>query len=165
MKWLRVLTTIALLSLSTAALAESDAQKSFDQLKTLAGTWQATYEGKPMQATLRVTSMGNTIMHEMKGGDGPEDPITMITVDGNRLLMTHYCDAGNQPRFEGKLSPDGKTVDFSFLDITNFNDRQEGHMQHVVFTFIDPDHHTEDWTFLLAGGKTMQGHLEMQRVK
>jgi hypothetical protein len=39
-------------------------------------------------------------------------------------------------------------------------------MQHVVFTFIDPDHHTEDWTFMLAGGKPpMSAHLEMHRVK
>ena len=57
-----------LMSLSTPALAQSDAQKSFDQLKTLAGSWQATFEGKPVQVTLRVTSMGNALMHEMEGG-------------------------------------------------------------------------------------------------
>lgn len=33
--------------------------------------------------------------------------------------MTHYCDAGNRQRFERKLSPDGKSVEFNLLDITS----------------------------------------------
>src|SRR5437868_13414191 len=113
MKPSRLTLPIALLILSATALAQSDAQKSFDSLKSLAGTWQATYEGKPMQATLRVTSMGNAILHEMKG-EGPDNPITMFYLDGDRLLLTHYCDAGNRPRMAGKLSPDGKTLEFDF---------------------------------------------------
>ena len=40
MKSLRVLLPLALLSLSTAALAQSDAQKSFDNLKNIAGEWE-----------------------------------------------------------------------------------------------------------------------------
>jgi len=164
MKPLRVLISLVLMALSTAALAQSDAQKAFDQLKNLAGTWEATFEGKPMHATLRVTSMGSAIIHEMKG-DSPEDPISMIHLDGDRLILTHYCDAGNQPRFVGKLSPDGKTIDFTFLDVTNFNSTQEGHMQHVVFTFADPSHHTEQWSFLMKDGKKMDmGHLDLHRV-
>src|ERR1700727_976657 len=74
-------------SLSTTA--QSDAQKSFDKLKALAGSWEGTMEGAPLHVSLRVTSMGSAILHEIKGG-GPEDPITMLTVDGDRLLLTHY---------------------------------------------------------------------------
>jgi hypothetical protein len=145
--------------------AQSDAHKSFDKLKTLADSWEGTYEGGPMHVALRVTSLGNTLMHKMKG-DGPEDPISMIHVDGDRLLMTHYCDAGNQPRFVGKMIPDGKTIEFDFLEVTNFNSTQEGHMQHVVFTILDPNHHTEDWTFMVQGAKPPEtGHLDLHRTK
>src|ERR1700756_3690541 len=150
MKPSRLTLPIALLILSATALAQSDAQKSFDALKRLAGTWQATFEGKPMQATLRVTSMGNAIEHEMKG-EGPDNPITMFYLDGDRLLLTHYCDAGNRPRMVARMSPDGKTLEFDFLDVANYNKGQEGHMQHAVFTFVDSNHHTEDWTFMLEG--------------
>ena len=66
-------------------------------------------------------------------------------LDGDRLLLTHYCDADNRPRMVGKMSPDGKTVEFDFLDISG--NLQYGHMQHAVFTLIDANHHTEDWTF------------------
>jgi hypothetical protein len=162
-------------SVSAAAQSvtpQSDAQKSFDKLKTLAGSWEGhvtsvpkdpDIEGKPMQATLRVTSMGNAIMHEMKGAGRPDDPITMLYLDGDRLLLTHYCDAGNRPRMTGTISSDGKTVEFAFLDIAGST--QYGHMDHAVFTTIDANHHTEDWTYMQPGDKPVHAHVDLQRTK
>jgi hypothetical protein len=114
---------------------------TFDQLKTLAGTWQGHVsttpvkggmEGTAMQVTLRPTSMGNAIMHEMKGAGRPDDPITMLYLENDTLILTHYCDAGNRPRMVGKLSADGKTVQFDFLDVAGST--QYGHMQSATFT-------------------------------
>ena len=165
MKSLRFMLSIVLMSISaTVAFAQSDAQKSFDKLKTLAGTWEGTYEGKPVQASLRVTSMGNAIVHEMRG-DGPENPITMLYLDGDRLLLTHYCFVGNRPRMVGKLSPDGKTVEFNFLDVANYSSQQGGRMEHAVFTILDANHHSEEWTFFLEGKPAEHAHLELHRTK
>jgi hypothetical protein len=61
MKFHRFLLPVVLIGLSTVAFAESDGQKSFDNLKTLAGSWEGTFDGKAMQVSLRVTSMGNTL--------------------------------------------------------------------------------------------------------
>ena len=91
-------------------------------------------------------------------------PITMFYVDGDRLLLTHYCDAGNRPRMTAKMSPDGKTVEFNFLDVNNYNPAQGGYMQHAVFTAVDANHHTEEWTFL-AQGKPMDVRVDLQRTK
>lgn len=171
MKSLRLMLPIVLLSLSTMAFAQSEAQKSFDQLKTLAGTWEgqvttvpphAEIDGKLMQVSLRVTSMGNALMHEMTGAGRPDDPITMLYLDNDRLMLTHYCDAGNRPRMTGKMSPDGKTVEFEFLDVVG--NMQYGHMHHSVFTVLDANHHTEDWTFM-QGDKPVRAHLDLQRTK
>src|SRR5260370_1415044 len=108
MKSCRFMSCIVLMLISaTVAFAQSDAQKSFDKLKTLAGSWEGTYEGKPVQASLRVTSMGNAIVHEMRG-DGPENPITMLYLDGDRLLLTHYCDVGNRPRMVASCRRTGR---------------------------------------------------------
>src|SRR5262249_36837155 len=108
------------------------------------------------------TSMGNAMIHEMRIGERPDDPITMFYVDGDRLLLTHYCDAGNRPRMTGKLSPDGKKVEFAFLDLAG--NTQYGHMHNAVFTVVDADHHTEDWTYM-QGDKPVHARLELQRTK
>jgi hypothetical protein len=44
----------------------------------------------------------------------------------------------------GKMSPDGKTVEFVFLDVAGSTEYER--MDHAVFTVIDANHHTEDWT-------------------
>jgi hypothetical protein len=192
MKPLRSILPILLLSLTAAATAQtpaqnpasaqspasaqdsSAAQKSFDQLKTLAGIWdgavtmpmpRADPSMPPMHVhvVLRVTSTGNAIHHEMTMEGRPDDPITMFYLDGDRLLVTHYCDAGNRPRFAARVSPDGKTFDFDFLDVSG--PLNYGHMQHVAFTFIDANHHSEEWSFLSPDGKLMTGHMDLTRSK
>ena len=134
MKILRYLLCILLVSLCSIAFAQSDAQKSFAAMKTLAGSWEGSVtttpkmkemgEGAATEVTLRVTSRGNAVLHQMKEAGKPEDPtkydepITMFYLDEGRLLLTHYCDAGNRPRMTGKASPDGKKVEFDFLDLS-----------------------------------------------
>jgi hypothetical protein len=162
----------------SAEPAPSDAQKSFEALKTLAGTWGGNLTTDPKnpemenahpQVTLRVTSRGNAIVHEMKEAGTPEDPakydhpVTMLYVDSGRLTLVHYCDAGNRPRMAAKVSPDGKKVEFEFQDLSGGN--EYGHMHHAVFTVIDENHHTEDWTYMMPGDKPMQVHMDLKRAQ
>ena len=116
-------TSVAQMSHPTVASPQSDAQKAFEKLKSLAGSWQGTIMGMSTQITIRVTSSGNAILHEATASGMPDNPITMVYVDGDRLLLTHYCDAGNRPRMEGKMSHDGKSVEFSFLDVAGSTER------------------------------------------
>jgi len=161
---------------SQATTAQSDAQKSFDKLKTLAGSWDGSVATTPqtgkmdsVHITLRVTSRGNAIVHEMKDPATPEDPtrydhpVTMLYMDGNRLTLVHYCDAGNRPRMAGKISADGKKVEFDFVDLSGGT--EYGHMQHAVFTFVDANHHTEDWTYMMPGDKPLLAHMDLRRTK
>jgi hypothetical protein len=179
MKSLRFVLPVVLLSLSTLAFAQSDAQKNFTQMKTLAGTWQGPVtafppqseirEGTLTEVSLKVTSRGNALVHEMKEAGKPADPtkydqpVTMFYLDGDRLLLTHYCDAGNRPRMSARTSPDGKTVEFDFLDVAGGT--EYGHMHHAVFTFIDANHHIEDWTYIEPGDKPVRAHLDLKRTQ
>lgn len=172
MKYIRLLLpVVVLLLVCNVAFAQTDAQKTFDKLKTITGSWEGTVttipptsevDGKHMQVTFRVTSMGNAILHEMKMEGRQDDPITMLYLDGDRLMLTHYCDAGNRPRMTGKLTGDGKTVDFEFLDVAGSTDY--GHMHHAVFTVIDANHHSEEWTFMV-GDKPVHARFDLQRAK
>jgi len=187
MKSLSLMLSVVLMAMSTVAfaqtdsqkaVAQSDAQKSFDKLKTLAGSWQGRLTTDPHQAdmdnahplvTLRVTSRGSALVHEMKEAGTPDDPtrydhpLTMLYLDGDRLLLTHYCDAGNRPRMAARVSPDGKTVEFDFVDVAGST--QYGHMHHAVFTIIDANHHIEDWTYMMPGDKLVRAHMDLQRTK
>jgi hypothetical protein len=144
----------------------------FDRLKMLGGSWEgrmSTFppapdaDGKNAHITLRVASMGHTLVHDMKIDGRTDNPFTMLVVEGDRLLLTHYCDADNRPRMIGKASPDGKTVEFDFVDISG--NLQFGHMHRVVFTFVDETHHTEDWTFMTADGRPVRMHVDLVRAK
>ena len=166
-------------SMAKQAAPKSDAQASFDTLKSLAGEWLARITVEPPQPewdtgkgghiTLRVTSRGNALVHEMQEEGTPLDwtkydhPVTMLYLDANHLTLVHYCDAGNRPRMVARKSADGKTVEFDFVDVSGSTDY--GHMHHAVFTVIDADHHTEDWTYMMPGDKPVRAHFDLQRVK
>lgn len=142
---------------------QSDAQKAFEKLKTLAGSWEGSIMGIPVQITIRVTSSGNAILHEGTSSGMKDNPITMLYVESDRLLLTHYCDSGNRPRMQGKLSPDGKTVTFDFLDVSG--NAQRFLMHDAAFTLIDANHHIEEWTYILSGKPPTRGRAEFQRTK
>ena len=191
MKSVRFLLPVVLMSLATLAFAQSeankpadkpvptDAQKSFSLLKSLSGAWQGSVTTDPplpnmgngthTQVTMRVTSSGNALVHEIHEPDKPDDPtkyehpLTMLYLDRDRLLLTHYCDAGNRPRMAARTSPDGKTVEFDFVDLSGGT--QFGYMYHALFTVIDASHHTEDWTYMMTGDKPLRAHLDLKRTQ
>ena len=159
---------------SSVAPVLSEAQRSFATMKSLAGEWEGLVTvpempgmsgGKLMHASLRVTSRGNVLVHEFQEAGTPLDatkydhPVTMLYVDGDDLTLVHYCDAGNRPRMTGKMSPDSKTVEFELKDISGST---EYHMHHSVFTLINANHHTEDWTFMMKD-KPVHAHFDLQR--
>jgi hypothetical protein len=149
--------------LAIPAFAQSDAKSTFEHLKGLNGTWEGkTSNDRAVKIVFRPTSAGSALMSEIVGD---EDMITMFHMDNDRVLMTHYCGAGNQPRMQASASPDGKTITFTFVDGTNMASPKAGHMDHLVITIPDADHHTEDWTFVQEGGKQMKEHFELARVK
>jgi hypothetical protein len=168
-------------AVTASDVQKSEVQKSFEALKSLAGSWEGPITVnplmpgmneqpiKPMRVTMRVTSRGNAIVHEFQEANTPLDPsrydhpVTMLYVDAGQLNLVHYCDAGNRPHMTGKVSPDGKTVEFDFADLSGGN--QHGHMHHAVFTFIDADHHTEEWTYMMPGDKPLHARIELHRVK
>jgi hypothetical protein len=145
--------------------APSDARKMFDKMKTLAGSWQGTIMGISINVTIRVASSGTAILHEANttGGGPPNHEITMFYVEGDRFLATHYCDGGNRARFEGKLSADGNTSEFNFLDVTGST--KGGLLKRLVITAIDENKHIVEFTFIKPDGKPMELRGEFERTK
>ncbi len=169
MKHIRNLAVVATLIVLSASvvMAGNDAHKTFDLVKSMEGNWAGkNQQGQPVEVTFRSTAGGSAIMSEIHGHDpmkdGPENMVTMFHMDGDRLLMTHYCGAGNQPRMK-VISADAKSVSFEFVDGTNIAPGG-GHMQTVTFSLPDADHQTEEWVFL-DHGKEHRELFTLERVK
>jgi hypothetical protein len=170
MKSLRIALLLLLSFAATSALAQTSAQKSFDQLKSLAGPWEGKdSKGRPLRVSFRDIARGSAVMSEIQkeGHDGIMfSMISMIHLDGpNRLLLTHYCSAGNQPRMAATTSPDGKTITFDFFDGTNLATPDAIYVRRLIFTIVDANHHTEDWTFAAGPGKEIKDFFELHRTE
>ena len=162
-----VLPLVALLCMAAIpVMAQSKAQASFDKLKTLVGEWEGTAAaGVPSKISYRVVSNGSVLEETMK--NGTED--TMVTIyhlDGDRLMVTHYCGAGNQPRMVAMPDPSKLNVfAFKFQDATNLSSSQAGHMRDLVLTLVDEAHITQQWTWREKGKKDKMELFKLTRKK
>jgi hypothetical protein len=98
--------------LATAAPAaeRSGTAAAFERLKSLRGEWNGVQGGTEITVTYTLTADGSALMEEFRPANSPA-MITMFTVDGERLLATHYCSAGNQPHMATEAirePPDGR---------------------------------------------------------
>jgi len=157
----------------TAGLAHAEEHGSkiastpqWERMKTLVGEWDgyAVEEGKklPTHVSVRMTGDGSAVMHWMDAGT-PHEMITMFHMDRDDLLATHYCAAHNQPRMRAVPGGTADRVAFEFRDGTNIRPG-DGYMSRLVVTFVDADHHDEEWGYD-RNGKLSSGTFHMTRVK
>jgi hypothetical protein len=157
----------ALLVLATAAVpAAPGTSPAWEKMKSLAGEWSGTMnpEGQDMPVSVSYTlvSSGTSLMERLTTPDG-SDMVTMYHPDGSRIMMTHYCSGGNQPRMRAEALT-GETVAFSFVDATNLASPKAEHMRKLVVKFQDADHFTQEWTHR-KDGKEKTGVFRYARKK
>ena len=163
---------IATLLLTTAVFAgtapgnsNNDAAAAFDKLKTLAGEWEANTDQGKTRVIYEVISGGNAIVEREITEKMPE-MLTVYHLDGNRLLLTHYCAAGNQPRMEARAI-DAQTGElrFKFLDATNLSNANAGHMHSVTLHLVDNNHLSSQWQFFENGQPKFTETAQYTRVR
>jgi hypothetical protein len=170
---MRTIVLAAIFAIAAATLVagtppeNAKAVPAFEKLKSLVGTWQGKdEEGKPVTATYKMVSAGTSLMETLDMGETKEAMITMYHPSGDKVMMTHYCSMGNQPRMRATaLSKDGQKLSFKFVDITNVADKKENHMHGLTFTFKDADHFSQEWTMLLEGKTEHPALFEFARAK
>jgi hypothetical protein len=121
----------------------------FEKMKTLVGTWvKADENGKPTEdvvSVIKLTAGGSAIQETLFPGQ-PLEMISMYTVDGNDLIMTHYCVIGNQPRMRATAKTVGKELKFEFDGGANLDPKKDKHMHSATLKFADDDHIEIDGT-------------------
>ena len=171
MKTEKTVMTLALVLGMVAAAGAAEMQMSamkpspgFDQLKSLAGSWQAqTPDGKDVKASYQVVSGGNVVMETLDTPDGA-NMITMYHMDGSRLVMDHYCATNNVPHMRATSSADGKKLDFAFVSAANLAAPSDMHMHTLKVSIEDADHFTQEWS-MHDHGKVQPVVFHFQRAK
>lgn len=139
----------------------------FDKMKSLVGTWKGKDdEGKSVSVSYKLVSNGSSLMEELAMGEDPDAMITMYHLNGSKLMLTHYCSMGNQPRMRlDKASKESDTFTFSYIDATNLASKKASHMSKLVLIFKDNDHFTQEWTMSEGGKDVHQAVFAFERVK
>jgi len=149
-----VVFAVACLLLPVVGVAGEREDQAFEQLKTLAGTWDAETPHGPAVFNYRVASAGSIVIEEMFPGTDHE-MITVYHRDGERLVATHYCAVGNQPRTALDASaPASEGLHFAFTGGSNMK-LEDGHIHEWTIRFVDAAHVEEKWTYW-EGGKEQQ---------
>jgi len=60
--------------------------------------------------------------------------------DGESLVMTHFCNAGNQPRLRLKQGSAGGRFEFETFDVTNLVGSSAPHVQRMVYKMVNERH-------------------------
>jgi hypothetical protein len=163
MKTLLVLAALAL----TAPAADYDAKAAFERLKTLAGEWEGKLGADTGQVSYEVISGGSAILERFSStAMGPGgNMVSVYHLDGQRLMMTHYCLAQNQPRLVAKSydAAKGELV-FEFLDVTNVSPGA-GYISGAIFRFGDGKRFSSSWSSTKDGKAEPHETFNFTRVK
>jgi hypothetical protein len=170
MKQLLVIATALLASAAIKAASPKDetsidSTAAYSRLKSLVGEWEADTQMGKSHLSFELIA-GGTALVERESGEKMPAMMTVYHLDGSRLLLTHYCMAGNQPRMQARaFNPESGELDFRFLDATNLASPNAGHMHNVKFHLADNNHFTAAWEFYENGQPKMTENVEFTRVK
>lgn len=151
-----------------AKASAATAVAQFEQLRTLAGEWRGTgtHGEEVMDAIIsyRITAAGSVVMETMAAGTEFE-MITMYHLDGDNLMLTHYCALKNQPRMKATPSSDTSKIAFTYLDGTNMVSDDVPHMHSVTFDFLGEDQIKTAWSMHADGVEQSQAKFSLKRVE
>jgi len=157
--------TLLLIAGAGGAAAELTAADAFATLKGMAGSWHGTPEAAGVELdaeaaaemagqvthVIEVSAAGTVVMETMAPGTEHE-MINMYHLDGDDLVLTHYCAGGNQPTMRlDREASSAKRLIFDFTGGTNL-DPDSDHFIHDMELGILGDGKVESIWNSWAGG-------------
>lgn len=162
----------ALLALALGNTGAAGEGGLMEKLAALEGDWMLLDENGEdtgiIGSTFKLTSSGSVLMERMFPDDeNGHEMLNVYHADGDRVLMTHYCSAGNQPRLEIRSTDDANRLELRFESITNLSTSEGGHHMHQAeYIFHGDDRLTTRWQSM-QDGELSEEHavFELKRKK
>ncbi len=132
--------------------AGATARDAFERLRSLVGRWEATTSEEITATVTYELHAGGTALFEtfVEAEPSGSDMVSAFHLDGDRLMLSHFCSGGNQPRMMAR-GLDGDRIRFEFVDATNLSGPDAGHIHSAVIRFVDHDHFVSEWTWYENG--------------
>lgn len=111
-------------------VAGSLSRRAFERIRSLRGRWKdVSTKGWTESTDFNLIARDSVVLETSRFTDTGEGMASTFSLDGDRLLLTHYCEARNQPRLIATaISEDGSDIRFTFKDATNLANRNVWHM-------------------------------------
>ena len=125
-------------------------------VKRMAGEWEMKDpNGTWVPAcAFKVTSNGSVVREVMFAGAAHE-MTNMYHMDGDSIVMTHYCSMGNQPRMRAtkaeKLADGSVAIPFEYDSVSNLAKQDDGYMGKMTLIIKDDKHAEERWQHMKEG--------------
>ncbi len=143
--------------------AERPPVPAFEKLKSLVGDWTMVGGDDHIAANWRVTAHGSAVVETLFPG-APHEMVTVYTLHGKEVHLTHYCAAGNQPEMNSDKAADDKKIVFTFSGGVGINPKKDMHMHNASFTFTGADSLREEWGTFTDGKAGEPKVFELKRV-
>lgn len=151
-------------AVKTKTTAANPAEAALARFRALEGEWTGTNsKGAPVELRYELVADGTVVLEHLKIA-GEHDMVTMYHLDGDDVMLTHYCAAGNQPRMR-MAAADLATgeVRFEFVDVTNLAQEGAGHMGRAVFELAG-DRMRSAWTWQENGEDAFTEVINIERA-
>jgi hypothetical protein len=146
--------------------AKAAAPSKLDIIKKLAGDWvEVGKDGKATDkvvTTYRVTAGGSAVEEVIFRGT-PHEMITLYHLDGDDLMLTHYCVAGNQPSMKAEKQSDPSRLVFQCAGGTNMKSENDEHMHRATIVWKDDNHIDSEWIEVKDGKNTFTAAFSLAR--
>jgi len=136
-----------------------DAASAMAFLTSTSGSWgsaSAQHEhgstpSRQSSVSVRTKAAGSAVVHTYGAGT-PNEMETIFHMDGDQLLLTHYCALQNAPVLRFVKSDKPGELKFVFQGGTNFDPKVDAHLHESTFQVIDKDT-IEQRSTVYANGK------------
>ena len=157
---------VTILALGIAAATgkdpgETTARAAFDRLKSLQGQWLLNGT-EQVQSEFEVTAGGSVLLETLFPGTDKE-MLTLYHLDGDDLVLTHYCVLGNQPRMKAAKLDGPNQLVFDFAGGTSLNPGLDTYMRDARITFHGEDRFVAEWSMYKGDDKVEVKSFDLVR--
>lgn len=145
--------------------ADQAARESlFAPLRALEGRWEGQDPAGAAQVFEFKMSSGGSALREVMFPGSEHEMTNMYSLDGNTIVMTHDCAAGNQPHMRARGQQAGR-YEFESDGVSDLKQADEMYMGSMTLVLVDADHIEQHWKALRGDQVDHEMVFKLARVK